>query len=159
MICLTGRSDMTLAPYLCRGSFDVCQAANDLGLYKLDIQGDGHLVANKNATGLKRRVPGQAVIFAVDLCCRRDRNSGIAPRILGRRGWPFSGKDNLARDAANGQVALDSQLSVPNKADARGLERQRRELLHVQEVLALQVRVALSIARLDRGSFDCGLDT
>src|SRR5204863_8790873 len=90
-------------------------------------------------------------IFAIDLCCRRYRNSGIAPRSLGRRGWPFSGKDNLARDAANGQVALDGWLSIADKADGARLEGQRRKLLHVQEVGALQVRVALGVARLDRG--------
>src|SRR5207237_6923810 len=91
--------------------------------------------------------------------CRRYRDSGITPGILQRWRRPFGGKNHLARDAPNGQVALDSQLSVPNKADARGLERRRRELLHVQEVLALQVRVALSIASFDRGCFDQGLDT
>src|SRR5438552_11904324 len=101
-------------------------------LYELGIQGDGHLVANENATGLKRRVPVQSVIVAVDLSCCRDCNSSVAPGVLRRRGWPFHGKDHLARDAPNGQVALDGQLSVLDLADLGGLERLRRELLLVQ---------------------------
>src|ERR1700704_2814583 len=108
MICLTGRSDIGFSFYrqeACR--LDVCLAVwINLSLHELDVERDGHLVANENATGLKRRVHGQAALYG--------------------------------------------EFSVPDKADARGLERQRGELLHVEEVGALQVRIALGVPRFDR---------
>src|SRR5712692_283587 len=160
MICLIGRSDMVF-PF-CRQEarrLDVARGGLDnSSLHELDVERDGHLVANENATSLERGVPGQAEVFTVDLCGSRYRNSGIAPRILRWRGWTFNGKDHLASDSANGQVALDGQFSVPSKADARGLEEQRGEFLHVEEVGALQVRIALGVAGFDRGCFNQGLD-
>src|SRR6266568_8340267 len=66
------------------------------GLYELDIERNGDFVTNENATGLERRVPGQAEVFAVDLGRSRGRDPGIAPGILRRRGWPFNRKRHLA---------------------------------------------------------------
>src|SRR5260370_38884214 len=114
MICLIGRSDILSLLSVRLGSCDVCRATNDSGFYEFGIQVDGPLVADENATGLEHRVPGQAVVFAVDLSCCRDCNSSVAPGVLRRRGWPFHGKDHLARDTPNGQVTLDGQLSVPD---------------------------------------------
>src|SRR6266446_1811413 len=133
MICLTGRSDIGFS-FLPRGNTSLGRVPGDrdnLSLHELDVERDGHLVANENATGLKRGVPGQAEVFTVDLRRRRYRNSGVAPGILCRRGWAFNGKEYLACDAPNGQVALYGQFSVLDKADARGLQGQRWELLHV----------------------------
>src|SRR3977135_526287 len=136
MICLTGRSDIGFSFYrqeACR--LDVCLAVwINLSLHELDVERDGHLVANENATGLKRRVPGQAEVFTVDLRARRYRNSGVAPGVLCRWGWAFNGKEDLARDASNGQGALYGEFSVPDKADARRLKGQRGELFHIEEV-------------------------
>src|ERR1700687_3780307 len=133
MICLTGRSDIGFS--FCRQEarrLDVRPGDPDnLSLHELDIERDGHLVANQNAAGLERRVPGQAEVFTVDLRGRRYRNSRVSPGILCRRGWAFNGKEHLARDAPNGQVALDGQFPVPDKADARGLEGTRARLLRV----------------------------
>src|SRR5207248_8076175 len=36
-------------------------------LHELDLQRDGHVVADENPTGFKRRVPGQAEVLAVNL--------------------------------------------------------------------------------------------
>src|SRR5882762_8489180 len=156
MICLTGRSDIGFSFYRQEARrLDVCLAIRiNLSLHELDVERDGHLVANENATGLKRRVPGQAEVFTVDLRGCRYCNSRVSPGILCRRGGAFNGKEDLAVDAPNGQVALYGQFSVPDKADARGLQGQRWELLHVEEVGALQVRIALGVACFNRGCLD-----
>src|SRR5229473_246951 len=54
------------------------------GVYELNVKRDSHLVADKDAAGLECRVPSQAEVFAVDLRCCRDCNSGIALGILHR---------------------------------------------------------------------------
>src|SRR6266403_958261 len=133
MICLTGRSDIGFS-FLLPGSTPrghVPDGLDNLSLHELDVERNGHLVADENAAGLKRRVPGQAEVFTVDLRGRRYRNPRVSPGILCRRGGAFNGKEYLACDAPNGQVALYGQFSVPDKADARGLQGQRWELLHV----------------------------
>src|SRR4029077_21233116 len=83
---------------------------DNLSLHELDVERDGHLVANENAAGLERRVPGQAEVFTVNLRGRRYRNSRVAPGILCRRGWAFNGKEDLTGDTPNGQVALYGQF-------------------------------------------------
>ena len=57
-------------------------------------------------------------------------------------------------NTTDGQVAIDRQVSIPDDADALGFEVQGRELFHVKEISALQVSIALLIARVNRGSFD-----
>src|SRR6267154_3655970 len=112
-------------------------------LYELDVERDGHLVADENATGFERRVPGQAEVFAIDLCSRRYGHASVAPRIFRRWRWTFDGEYYLACDASNGQAALDGDFSVADRADACRLKRQRGKLLHVDEVGTLQMRIAL----------------
>jgi len=46
----------------------------------------------------------------------------------------------------------------PDDADALGFEVQGRKLLHIKEIGALQVRIALFIARMNRGRLDRGFD-
>ena len=46
----------------------------------------------------------------------------------------------------------------PHLVDARRLERKRWKLLYVKEVLALQMRITLGIARIDGGHCDGSLD-
>src|ERR1035438_1309472 len=53
---------------------------------------------------------------------------------------------------------LARQFSIPDTADARGLERQRGELLYIEEISAFQVSVALGVARFNRRRLDQGLD-
>src|SRR6266513_1573620 len=102
------------------------------GFHELDIQCDGHLVADENATGLECRVPGQAEVFAVDLGRRRDRDSDIAPWILLRRRWPFNRERDLAGNAPDCQVAFDLQFYSTGNFYVAGFERQLGKLLDVQ---------------------------
>src|SRR6202162_1235734 len=117
--------------------------ADKSSLYELDVERDGHLVADENATSFERRVPSQAQVFAIDLCSRRYCHAGIAPRIFRWQRWTFDGEYHLARDASNGEVTLYGDFSVADGADAGRLERERGKLLHVEEVGALQMRIAL----------------
>src|SRR4029077_130216 len=132
--------------------------ARQLGLYELGIESDGDLVADEDAASLEGSVPSQPEVLSVDLCGRRDRNSGVAPWILCRRRWPLNRKADLVGYATDGQVALDCQFSIPDNADALGLEVQGRKLFHIKEIGALQMRIALFIARMNRGCLDRGFD-
>src|SRR6266576_3909501 len=122
MTCLTERSDISTSFPIAR------QVPNNqrLGglarsrLYELDIERNGDLVTNENAASLKRRVPGQAEVFPVDLGRRRGSDPGIAPGILRWRGWPFYCKGHLAGNAPDGQVAVDLQFSFTDNFDVAG---------------------------------------
>jgi hypothetical protein len=39
-------------------------------LYELHFEGDGNVIADKKAAAFERCVPGQAEVFAADLCGR-----------------------------------------------------------------------------------------
>ena len=58
----------------------------------------------------------------------------------------------------DGQIAFDCQLSIPDDADALGFEMQGWKLLHIKEIGALQVRIALFITSMNGGSLDRGLN-
>src|SRR5579864_9358659 len=81
--------------------------ATRLGLHELDIESEGDLVANENAASLEGSVPGQSEVLTIDLCGRRDRNSGVAPRILRRWCGPFNVEADFVGYATNGQIAFD----------------------------------------------------
>src|SRR6266480_1908124 len=118
MTCLTERRDIGtsfLSPETRRKAAPGGLARS--GLYELDIERNGDLVTNENASSLKRRVPGQAEVFAVDLGRRRGRDPDIAPGILRRRCWPFNCKRHLAGNAPHGQVAVDFQFSFTDNFD------------------------------------------
>ncbi len=57
--------------------------ANDSVLHELDVEGDGHFFTDENTASLEPSVPGEAEVFAVDLCSRREPQAGTAPAILG----------------------------------------------------------------------------
>jgi len=130
-----------------------------LGLYELDIERNGHVLTNQNAARFERSVPGQAEILSVDLGGSGNRNSRVAPGILGGWRWPFHHKANLVGYAMDGQIAFDRQLSIPDDSDALGFEVQGRKLLHIKEIGALQVRIALFIAGMNGSRLDRGLHT
>src|ERR1700733_3767649 len=108
-----------------------------LGLHELDIESDGDLISNENSAGFEGSVPGQTEVLSVDLCDRRDRNSGVPPGILRRWSWPFNGKANFARHPPDSQVAFHRQLSILDDTDALGFEVQGGELLNMKEIGAL----------------------
>src|SRR5260370_16120901 len=158
MTCLTERSDIGTSFLSPETPKPAPGAWTRSGPYELGIERNGNLVTNQNAAGLQRRVPGQAEVFAVDLGRRRGRDPGKSPGILRRRCWPFNRKRHLAGNAPDGQVAVDFQFSFTDNFDVAGFERQAGKLLDVQEVGALEVRVALRFAGFNRGRFNQCLD-
>src|SRR6266576_461801 len=95
-------------------------AANDSVLHELDVEGDGRLVTDENTASLERSVPGEAEVFAVDLCSRREPQAGTAPGSPGGWGRSLDGEYRIASDAPNGQVARDRQFSAPARVCAIG---------------------------------------
>src|SRR5579862_820254 len=53
-------------------------------LDELDVEGDGDIFADEDAAGLKRCVPVEAEILAVDLGGGGETDAGVAPGVLGR---------------------------------------------------------------------------
>src|SRR6266496_365405 len=121
-------------------------------LYELDIQIDRYFVTNENPASLESCIPGQTEIFAIDLCAARYRDASVPPGILRRRRRSFYIESDPSCDTVNRQVAFDGKLAI--RLDLVGLEREQRILLHIEEVGALQMCIALIITRFDRGRFD-----
>src|ERR1700674_2142899 len=81
-------------------------------LQHLNIERDGHAIADHRFSGSQHRVPNQAEILAIDLRGGGDSAAGIAPGILDRRCGPIHVKGHFMCDTVNGQVAGQLQLAV-----------------------------------------------
>jgi hypothetical protein len=93
--------------------------ARELGLHELCFESNGDLVADQNATSLERSVPRQAEVLAVDLCARRDRNSGVAPGVLRRWSWPFNREADLAGNATDRPAGPKKEEAEPKPRPIR----------------------------------------
>src|ERR1700756_407815 len=102
-------------------------------------------------------VPGQAEVFAVDLGGSREPETGVSPRIFAPRGGSFDREHHVAGDM-NSQIARLGQFSIAPADYTCRSEGKQRELLHVEEVGALEMSVPLRIARADGGGLDRGLN-
>jgi hypothetical protein len=81
----------------------------------------------------------------------------IPPRVFRRTGRSFDDKDHLAGDAANGEFALHGDLPCSDLVTG-GLQCQGGKLFHMEEILALEMRITLTAACFDRGCIDGRLD-
>src|SRR5580692_5227374 len=129
-----------------------------LCLDELGIEGDRHLFSHHDAAGLECRIPRQPKILALDACRRSDPDSSVAPGVLHRSARPLDFKYNIPSHTMDRKVALNRKLIDPRLRDASRFEGQYGELLHVKEVGALEMRVALRLPRVNRGSIDRCLD-
>ena len=130
-----------------QGSFSLLLSA----LHELHVQRNGHLFAHQDSARFQRRIPRQPEVLAVDLRGRREADANVAPRILGRWRRTFGLEDDFASHAVNRQLAGEGQVAILHALHPCRAEVQRRELFYIEEVCALQVRVALGISRVDRG--------
>src|SRR5690348_6724479 len=115
---------------------------------KLELEADLHLVADQQAAGFERLIPGQTEIAAADLRRRAESEALAAPRIRD----PALLDDverHLTRHAVDRQVAGELELAAAAIEHARPLERDARILLRVEEVGRAEVRVALRVACVD----------
>src|SRR5262249_19835918 len=85
-----------------------------------------------------------------------------APRLPAdadrRRAQELRVEHNGLGHAVQGEVAADLVLVLARAQHLRGLERERRVLVDLEEVRAPEVRVALLIAGVDAGRLDRGVD-
>ena len=132
-----------------RGSAGLLRAAaRGQALDGRDVERDLDLVADEDAAGLERGVPGQAVVLARDLERGLEAGARVAERV-GRGAGELGGELDVAGHAVDGEVA-DDDVVVAVRADARRGEGPDRLLLGVPEVGALEVPVAVLVAGVDR---------
>src|SRR6185437_9615349 len=124
------------------------------GLHELQVERDGDIFADEDTARLESGIPGEAEIFAIDFCYSGEPDSRVAPRVFALRRGPFRFESDWARDAMNGKLPGDLQLIVASPLDAARTERQSGKLFHIEEVRALEVRVALRFACVNRGRVD-----
>jgi hypothetical protein len=117
---------------------------------ELDVEVDRHVVAEREATGLERRVPVHTELGAVDLGGRLGAELDLAVAV-GREATELGLEDDRLGDATQGQVAGDVQV-VALGLDARRAEGELRVLFGEEEVARLEVLVALLLAGVDRRS-------
>src|SRR5439155_841072 len=141
------------APRRGRGS-----AARGGLLRRLDVDRDRHLVADGDAARLEDLVPGEAEVLAVDRGGGLRAGAGVAPRVLDLGRGALDVEAHLARDAVEGEVADHLEVTWGARLDLLRHEHDRRVPDDVEEVGALQMRVALFDAGVDAGGVDGGLD-
>src|SRR4029453_2780831 len=123
--------------------------------YEREFQVDDNLVADKDAAGLKHRVPGQAEVLAADGGFAGDACAGVAEGIhCDAVEFGFDG--NFLGDSLDGEIAHKIE-AVAVCLDMAGYEGDLRVLLHIEEVLSLDVAVAVDVAGVKAGRPDgCG---
>src|SRR4051795_6249047 len=108
----------------------------------LELQDD--LVADQDAAGLERSVPGDAVVLAADGDRAVEADPLVAVRVL-RGALELEGHRDPVRHVLDGQVAGDLEGGLVHPADVRGDEGDPRVLLEREEVVGAQVLIALCV--------------
>src|SRR5206468_2572102 len=120
-------------------------------LGRLDVDRDRHLVADGDAARLEDLVPGDAVVLAIDLGGGLRAGAHLALRVLDFGRGTLDVEAHLARDAVQGQVAGHLEVTRVHLLDLLRHEADSRVLGDVEEIRALQMRIALLDAGVDTG--------
>src|SRR5699024_2045081 len=121
-----------------------------------DLEVEGDLLRDEDATGLEGGVPGQAPVLTVDRGDGGEAGADVAEGGLG--GAVVGGlEDDLLGDALDGQVADEVEVAALDVLDALGGEGALRVLLDVEEVRRLQVAVTVRGAGVDGGGLHRGV--
>ncbi|OEI69203.1 hypothetical protein Cus16_1040 [Curtobacterium sp. ER1/6] len=123
---------------------------------ELHVEVDGHVVAEREATGLERRVPVHAELGAVDLRRRLGAELDLAVAVGGDAA-ELGLQGDVLGDATERELAVDEHV-VAVLADAGRLEGHLRVLLGEEEVTGGEVLVALRLVRVDARDVDRGLE-
>ena len=78
--------------------------------------------------------------------------------IFARCARPLDREGHLLGDAMQGQIASHGMFVLPDLLHQRGLEGHGWKFLGIEEVAALQVPIALGVARAERAYIDRGLN-
>jgi hypothetical protein len=109
---------------------------------------DLHLVTDEEPSGFERRVPKQPEVLAVDRELGLESDARVPPGVL--RGAEIGHRQrHLAGNAANRERAGHVVLVGALLRDARARERNRRVLVHREEVLRPQMLIAIGGRRID----------
>src|SRR5690606_7473062 len=109
-------------------------------LDRRDVELEVDLLAHEDAAGLQGGVPVHAPVLAVDGGLALEADALVAERVDGRAGVGEVDRDGLGR-ALDGEVTGDPVLGVAELLDLGAAERDLRVGVHVEEVVAPQVRV------------------
>src|SRR5207302_8535802 len=104
----------------------------------------------------KGLVPLQVKITAIDGARELQADALAAPRVFAVLG-DLAGELDRLGDALDGDLTLQRDLTVAAHLGGGGTEADLRVLLGVEELRALQVAVAVGVARVDRGDLDASL--
>src|SRR5690606_3468900 len=96
---------------------------------------------------------GDAPVLAVDHGLTLEPDAVVAERVHGGAGVLEVDGDRVG-DALDGQIPADAEGGLVDDLDAGGDEPDLRVVLHVEEVVAAQVGIAVSVARVDAGGLD-----
>src|SRR5207249_12303993 len=94
---------------------------------------DPDRIGHKPATGFQSHVPGQSPVFAIDRGLRFESQDLLPHRTL-PPACEFGVQHYFARDSSNRQVSDYLSMIITLWLDACALERDRREVLNIQEV-------------------------
>src|SRR5215212_4537502 len=118
-----------------------------------DLELEDDLVADEDAAGLERGVPGDAVVLAADRDRALEADALVAERVLSGA-LELEGHRDPVRHVLDGQVAGDLEGGLVDLADVGGDEGDLRVLLEGEEVVGAQVLVALGVAGVDARRVD-----
>jgi len=120
--------------------FDVRSSA----FHQLDFREESDLFADQYTACFQGGIPAKSEICSVDLSCHRETCLGVSPGILCNTGeFRFDG-DGFC-DVTDGQVTCEMDVTVFIAAHTGGNETDLRVFLHIEEVAAFQVTVALFV--------------
>src|SRR5580692_6323245 len=128
-----------------------------LRLDGFDLDLDVDLFTDEHTARLEGLVPLEAPVRAVDRRPADEAYARVAPGVLAASRL-FHVEHGLLGHAVDGEVARHLEVSLAGPFDALALERDRRELLDVEEVGRLEVAVALRFARVDARRVDRNVD-
>src|SRR5215471_17407547 len=103
------------------------------GADSLDFELDVDAVTDEDAARLEHLIPGQAEVLAIEGSPRGEADAQVPPRILSPAAVLRVERD-LARHAADRQIADDAVAPLAHLLDALARELKLGKLLHVEEV-------------------------
>src|SRR5262245_56872369 len=122
--------------------------------YSLDLQVDGHLVADDEPVAIERDVEVDAELLAADLALRLETDAGAAPRV-------GTDAEELELQLERPGHVLDGELTGHDVVVAVGTQADRPEahhrvLLDLEEVARAEVVVTLRRTGVHRVELDRG---
>ncbi len=122
----------------------------------LELDADGHLVAEHRAALVEGAVPGDAVVLAVD--GEGGGEAGLLAAAVGHGAEQLDGHGDALGDAVDGEVTGERHLGRRLALHRDALEGERRVLGDVEEVGRTQVLVALGRVGVDARRLHRDLD-